>query len=97
VEKANSLIEAEDDNIEPLTGSGALSGPVPSGTSSSLSGSPAAGGPVSGAPLSGAPLSGAAVSGTHRRPIKPVESGVFSGVASQVTGPLYLYQMIDTR
>jgi len=87
VEKANSLIEAEDDNIEPLTGSGALSGPVPSGTSSSLSGSPAAGGPVS-----GAPLSGAAVSGTHRRPIKPVESGVFSGVASQVTGE----QLVDS-
>ena len=40
MEKANSLIEAEDDNIEPLTGSGALSGPVPSGTSSSLSGRP---------------------------------------------------------
>ena len=30
MEKANSLIETEDDNSEPLTGSGALSGTVPS-------------------------------------------------------------------
>ena len=108
MEKANSLIEAEDDNSEPLTGSGALSGPVPSGSSSSLSGgapssggsitggfisgAPLSGAPLSGAPLSGIPISGAAASGTHRRALKPVESGVFSGVSSQVTGE----QLVDS-
>ena len=35
MEKANSLIETEDDASEPLTGSGALSGTVPSGSQSS--------------------------------------------------------------
>lgn len=92
MEKANSLIEAEDDNTEPLTGSGALSGPVPSGSSGALSGAP-----LSGAPLSGAPISGAAASGTHYRPqqgraSKPVESGVFSGISGQVTGE----QLVDS-
>ena len=83
MEKANSLIEAEDDNTEPLTGSGALSGPVPSGSSGALSG-----GSISGAPMS----SGGAISGMHRRAIKPAESGVFSGVSSQVTGE----QLVDS-
>jgi hypothetical protein len=97
VEKANSLIEAEDDNIEPLTGGGALSGPVPSGSSSSLSGGALSGAPLSGAPgaagpVSAAPSSAAAASGTHRRALKPVESGVFSGVSSPVTGE----QLVDS-
>lgn len=97
MEKANSLIEAEDDNTEPLTGSGALSGPVPSGTSSSLSGGSISGAPfssgsISSGSISSSSISSGAASGTHRRQIKPVESGVFSGVSTPVTGE----QLVDS-
>lgn len=81
MEKANSLIEAEDDNTEPLTGSGALSGPVPSGSSGSASGTHYRPRPEN---RSDRP--------EGSRPTRPVESGVFSGVSSQVTGE----QLVDS-
>jgi hypothetical protein len=95
VEKANSLIDSEDDSSEPLTGSGALSGTVPSGTLLSAG----AGGALSGGARSGGGLSSdmpsapprGSASGTHSRQ-RPVESGVFSGLSSQITGD----QLVDS-
>ena len=86
MEKANSLIETEDDGAEPLTGSGALSGTVPSGTSSS--GSVSSEGMSS--DMQSRPPRGAA-SGTHLRH-RPTESGVFSGLSNQITGD----QLVDS-
>jgi hypothetical protein len=75
VEKANSLIETEEETPE-LTGGGALSGPVPSGhhgAAGELQGDP--GGAIRGS-----------TTGTHPRPFKPIESGVYAGLSARVTG-----------
>jgi len=97
VEKAKSLFERfpgpddpgrDDDGAEPMTGGGALSGTVPS-----VVGGGAVGAGVVGAGVVGAAghedLPRASTTGTR---LKPVESGVFSGL----TGPVSGDQLVDS-
>jgi hypothetical protein len=79
VEKASSLIEAEDDKGADR----ATSGAPPRGVVTQ-SGVSASGGVV-GNPGTGNRAS-EEVSGTHPRPVRPIESGVFSGFSPQVSG-----------
>lgn len=97
MEKANPLIETEDDNSEQLTGGGALSGTVPSQERSSAQFSRASttqlSAGVASSGFSGAPrLSGTRRAVEEPRAVKPVESGVFSGLAGPVTGE----QLVDS-
>lgn len=86
MEKANSLIETEDDGSEPLTGGGALSGTVPSGSVSSR---------MQSTDMPSSPPR-AAGSGTHPR-ARPAESGVFSGPSDPVAGgPVTGDQLVDS-
>jgi hypothetical protein len=97
VEKANPLIETEDDNSEQLTGGGALSGTVPSQERSSAQFSRASttqlSAGVASSGFSGAPrLSGTRRAVDEPRAVKPVESGVFTGLSGPVTGE----QLVDS-
>lgn len=109
MEKANPLIETEDDNSEPLTGGGALSGTVPSERrasersapfsrasttqlSAGISQRPGASGTRLSVESSAGWSAGEARRNAEPRPVKSVESGVFSGLSGQVTGE----QLVDS-
>lgn len=107
MEKANPLIETEDDNSEPLTGGGSLSGTVPSSSGGAASGSASVSSRASerSSTFSRGSTTQVSAGGHHRpgtsgtrrsiaeaqglaesRAVKPVESGVFSGLSGPVTG-----------